>query len=197
MSCSGLIRPDVIPTDFPGAEALIEGLESGPMPMGDGGSVICGPMGQVQATAALGEEEIIHADLDQDAISSARLDQLGIGTYVGALPAARPSIPCHSRGFTRSASRSCGRRQQSSTCSAVSASRPSGRGTPQRREPRPGGPTTIRTLRSLRGRRESRPTGTRMPGSIGCRLRPGALRVRVRPGASRVPGRASRSTSRP
>jgi nitrilase len=73
MSSSGLIRPEVIPVDFPGAEALIEGLASGPMPMGDGGSVICGPAGQVLAAARLGQEEIIYADLDQDAITAARM----------------------------------------------------------------------------------------------------------------------------
>jgi len=81
MSSSGLIRPDVIAADFPGADALIEGLSSSTLPMGDGGSVICGPTGQVIVAARLGEEEIIYADIRQDAVAAARSARDQAGHY--------------------------------------------------------------------------------------------------------------------
>ncbi len=73
VSTSGLIRPDVIPDDFPGADELIEGITEGRRPMGDGGSVICGPTGRVIVAADLGREQIIYADLDLDAVGATRL----------------------------------------------------------------------------------------------------------------------------
>ncbi len=73
MSSSGLMRPDLVPADFPGADALVNGLAAaGPMAMGDGGSVICGPNGVPIVAAEVGVEQIIYADLDQGAIAAAR-----------------------------------------------------------------------------------------------------------------------------
>ncbi len=77
-SVCGLIGRDLIPTDFPGAEALAEALLPS---MGDGGSMICRPDGRVIAEAALDTEEIIYADLDQDAVTATHMMRDVAGHY--------------------------------------------------------------------------------------------------------------------
>jgi nitrilase len=84
LSCNQYVTRSMYPTDL-GPEALTD-LEQQPEEMCRGGSAIISPLGDYLAGPLFGQEGILYADLDLDAIAGAKFDFDPIGHY------ARPDI---------------------------------------------------------------------------------------------------------
>lgn len=82
LGCNQFITRDAYPTSLPG----VDDLPDQPEVMCRGGSVIIGPLGDILAGPAFGQETILHAEIDLDAIVRARLDFDVVGHY------ARPDV---------------------------------------------------------------------------------------------------------
>jgi nitrilase len=84
LACNQYVTKSMYPTDL-GPEALTD-LEQQPEEMCRGGSAIISPLGDYLAGPLFGQEGILYADLDLDAIAGAKFDFDPIGHY------ARPDV---------------------------------------------------------------------------------------------------------
>lgn len=82
LGCNQFVTKEMYPTDLP----LIEELADQPEVMCRGGSVIISPLGEVMAGPLYGQEGILYAELDRNAVVRSKLDFDVVGHY------ARPGI---------------------------------------------------------------------------------------------------------
>ncbi len=84
LACNQYVTKSMYPRDL-GPEALTD-LEAAPEVLCRGGSAILSPLGEYLAGPLYGEETILYADLDPDALAGARFDFDAVGHY------ARPDV---------------------------------------------------------------------------------------------------------